>query len=314
MLLTGDVRERLRELSDQSVNCVVTSPPYFGLRDYGIGGQIGLEKTPQEYVDALVDVFREVKRVLRDDGTVWLNLGDSYAANTKAGNKVFGNTEFNQNRPSRQATKTPERRLSEGIKVKDLIGIPWRVAFGLQDDGWYLRSDIIWNKPNCMPESVKDRPTRAHEYIFLLTKSKSYYYDHLAIKEDCSESNIKDFLNRKTLDNKGDHGGTRKDLARGRDAYMSSDFKRNKRSVWTVTTKPYKGAHFAVFPADLIEPCVLAGCPPCGTVLDPFMGSGTTGVVATRHNRKFIGVELNPTYVELARERIGNEINSNTLV
>lgn len=263
-IIVGDCLDRLKELPDGSVQCCITSPPYWGLRDYGSDDQLGLEETPEEFVTNLVDVFREVRRVLRDDGTLWLNLGDSYVGNCSRasdnGRAGYGN--------KREGVFT---KSGNGLKQKDLVGIPWRVAFALQADGWYLRQDIIWHKPNPMPEPVTDRCTKSHEYIFLLTKSKRYYYDHEAIKEKCM-----------------------------------SDTK-NKRSVWTVCPKPYKGAHFAVFPEKLIEPCVLAGCPSGSTILDPFAGSGTTGLVAKRHGCNFIGIELNPEYAELARNRIAHE-------
>lgn len=278
VILTGDALEWLRQLPDNSVNTCVTSPPYWGLRDYGIDGQIGLEETPEAYVERMIAVFREVRRVLRDDGTLWLNLGDSYAGSGKGAWKV----KDRQKEVYIPDPDSPQCRLPKvpsGLKPKNLIGIPWRVAFALQADGWYLRSDIIWYKPNAMPESVRDRPTKAHEYIFLLTKSERYYYDADAIKEDAVSGNP----NRP---------------------------KRNKRTVWTVSTKPFKGAHFATFPPDLIEPCILAGCPEGGIVLDPFFGAGTTGLVARRHNRNFIGIELNPQYVEIAKNRIKGEFPS----
>ena len=294
-IFQGDCISALKELSDGSVNCCVTSPPYYGLRDYGVDGQIGLEETPDEYVAKLVDVFREVRRVLRDDGTVWLNLGDSYCAQ---GNRS-GNNGYNDGRANRHArfnAPTPA-----GLKPKDLIGIPWRVAFALQSDGWYLRQDIIWSKVNPMPESVTDRCTKAHEYIFLMSKSAKYYYDHEAIKEDAMpDASIRDRDTTK-LNN---CFGRSKMSGLKHNAYE----KRNKRSVWTVTTKPYKGAHFATFPQDLIIPCILAGCPNGGLVLDPFGGSGTTGYVAREHGRKSILCELNAEYIELAKDRFMQEV------
>jgi DNA modification methylase len=243
------------------------------LRDYGHEGQIGLEDTPEEYVDRLVEVFREVRRVLREDGTLWLNIGDSYAG----GSGNYGS----------------------GVKAKDLMGFPWQIAFALRADGWYLRSDIIWHKPNPMPESVTDRPTRAHEHIFLLTKSPRYYYDAEAIKEPARNWGTRDRSQMRdgTTDPKLKHHG----LA-GRE--WEENPMKNKRSVWTVPTKAYKGAHFATFPTDLIDPCVMAGSQESDFVLDPFTGSGTTGVVALRHNRNFIGCELNPEYAQMARDRI----------
>lgn len=300
-ILQGDSREVLAGLPAQSVHTCVTSPPYFGLRDYGHEGQIGLEETPDAYVQRLVEVFRGVRRVLRDDGTLWLNLGDSYY-NTRpgSGGKCVlpgagkSMTEGRYHDGKRDFTGT-------GLKPKDLIGIPWRVAFALQADGWYLRQDIIWHKPNPMPESVRDRCTKAHEYIFLLTKSPRYYFDHEAIKEGAKTNDPRrpyTSQGAKQLDGRAEwKSGERRD---------GNDFtKRNRRSVWTVTTKPFKGAHFATFPPDLIEPCILAGCPEGGTVLDPFFGAGTTGLVAQQHGRRTVGIELNAEYIALARARLG---------
>jgi len=266
-LIPGDCIAGLRTLPDASVHCCVTSPPYWGLRDYGHDGQIGLEKTPDAYVARMVEVFREVRRVLRDDGTLWLNLGDSYAGSTMTAN----------------------------LKQKDLVGVPWRVAFALQADGWWLRQDIIWHKPNPMPESVRDRCTKAHEYVFLLTKSERYFYDAEAVSEES--------VGRERFGNwiKGQPCPDRQDNHR---QDMTPTTTRNRRSVWTVTTKPYSGAHFAVMPPDLVEPCIRAGCPEGGTVLDPFAGSGTTLAVAAELGRNAIGCELNPDYIELAERRI----------
>ena len=339
-ILQGNCLDKLKELPDQSVNTCITSPPYWGLRDYGTaqweGGdpncdhiqphqkrgenskkqstnnkgqagtkskickkcgairkdkQLGTEDTPKEFVNNLVQVFREVKRVLRDDGTVWLNLGDSYSSGgrtTTTNQSLRGDKDYGVTRP----------KPSKGIKPKDLIGIPWRVAFALQQDGWYLRQDIIWHKPNPMPESVKDRCTKAHEYIFLLSKSPKYYFDNEAIKEDAK---FPDGPNTpKSI--KAVDGVYSKNLQK-----IGANPKRNKRSVWIVTTKPFKGAHFATFPMDLIEPCVLAGCPENGTVLDPFGGSGTTGIVASNHNRKSVLIELNAEYIEIAKQRIQDQ-------
>lgn len=296
-------------LADQSVNCVVTSPPYYGLRDYGVDGQIGLEQTPDEYVQKLVDVFRECKRVLRDDGTLWLNLGDSYNGSGKAGNSPEyqkRHTEFGK--PSTHISRFGMPTKINNLKPKDLIGIPWRVAFALQADGWYLRSDIIWAKPNPMPESVKDRPTRSHEYIFLLSKSQRYYYDYESIKEVC--------VNGDPTSPRGSRGtspnaGRRKQDCTGNRTYTGFNgryepvAKRNKRDVWTVTPKPYRGAHYATFPPDLILPCILAGCHEGGIVLDPFVGSGTTVMVANQNNRNGIGLDLSWKYLdENARVRV----------
>lgn len=384
-ILRGDNRNTLKTLEDKSIHTVVTSPPYWGLRDYGtatweggdpscdhvansqatkkmgneefnknrpsreetktkgyyenicpkcgarrIDNQLGLEETPEEYVNNLVDVFREIKRVLRDDGTVWLNLGDSYSSGgrrTTTNQSLRGDKDYGVTRPAP----------SKGIKPKDLIGIPWRVAFALQRDGWYLRQDIIWHKPNPMPESVRDRCTKAHEYIFLLSKNVKYYYDHEAIKEPITDSTAKRLLQKNIDNQKGSErahagekpNGNMKALGRkkfdssmggggtsfvGHSGYKKSDGSymisptRNKRSVWTVTTKPFKEAHFATFPMDLIEPCVLAGCPEEGTVLDPFGGAGTTGIVASNHNRNAILCELNDEYSDIAEKRIESNL------
>lgn len=288
-IINANCREALKLLPAGRVHCVVTSPPYFGLRDYGVEVQIGLEQTPDEYVAEMVAVFREVRRVLRDDGTLWLNLGDSYAANrsyqvtpTKHKSLDFGRS---------NATKVPD-----GLKPKDLIGIPWRVAFALQADGWYLRQDVIWHKPNPMPESVRDRCTKAHEYIFLLSKSERYYFDHEAIREEAV---------RGAAGSRFDKGKTAlHQLERASTKDRQEDGRRNRRSVWTVATEPFSEAHFAVFPPSLVEPCILAGCPKGGTVLDPFGGSGTTGLVADRLGRNAVLIELNPEYAEMARRRV----------
>jgi len=296
-ILEGDCREMLKTLADQSVNCCVTSPPYFGLRDYGVADQIGLEKTPDEFVAQLVSVFREVRRVLRDDGTLWLNLGDSYAGSTNT-----GGTNSKQGDAKRiGAMNGHKRQLFDGIKTKDLIGIPWRVAFALQADGWYLRQEIIWAKPNPMPESVTDRCTKAHEYIFLLSKRARYYFDADAIAE---LSVVWGGFHGSRADKSGANGD-RNDG--GRCNVENDKATRNKRSVWTVATQSFKEAHFATFPPDLIEPCILAGCPKGGTVLDPFGGAGTTGLVAARNGRNAILVELNPAYATMAIERINGD-------
>ncbi len=295
-LLQGDALDQLKTLDSESVQCVVTSPPYFGLRDYGIEGQIGLESLPSEYVDKLVAVFQEVRRVLRPDGTVWLNLGDSYAANRPGGQPVPTNT---RNKQGHYGVAV----IPSGLKPKDLIGIPWRVAFALQADGWYLRSDIIWEKPNAMPESVKDRPTKAHEYIFLLTKSERYYYDAEAIKEPATSG-------KKTSGNKERFVAARGERSRlnthlGSNVPWENDGQgRNRRSVWSVPTKPYKEAHFATFPPALVEPCILAGCPENKVILDPFAGAGTTLLVAEQLGRHSIGIELNPDYCKLTKKRL----------
>lgn len=300
-ILIGDVRQRLRDLPDRSVHCVVTSPPYFGLRDYGHEGQIGLEPTPAEFVSVMVDVFREVRRVLRDDGTLWLNLGDSYAANR--GYQV----------PDSKHTDVGNSRGMSadaiGLKPKDLIGIPWRVAFALQADGWWLRQDIIWSKPNPMPESVTDRCTKAHEYLFLLSKSARYRFDADAIKEE-SAQDARLFGQGGATGSRGQQayaaasGGKQDRAQRDNSGGYGTDGFRNRRSVWTVATQPFSGAHFATFPPNLIEPCILAGCPRHGTVLDPFGGAGTTALVADRLNRNAILIELNPEYAAIAERRV----------
>jgi DNA modification methylase len=307
-ILIGDCRERLRELPSGSVHTCVTSPPYFGLRDYGVDGQIGLELTPDAFVAELVSVFREVRRVLRDDGTLWLNLGDSYAGSWGAqGHRVTESDAASwhgsqiKNHPKR-ATGTGSIRQA-GLKPKDLIGIPWRVAFALQADGWFLRQDIIWSKPNPMPESVTDRCTKAHEYVFLLSKSPRYHFDAAAIAEpaDCPEGpgNIR----QKYTDEYNRTGDERLRTKAGL-VNIGARATRNKRSVWTVGTKPFAEAHFATYPPELIEPCILAGCPVGGTVLDPFGGAGTTGMVADRLGRNAVLIELNPEYAAIAQRRI----------
>ena len=263
----GDCREVLRGLEESSVHCVVTSPPYWGLRDYGADGQLGLEDTPADHVANMVDVFREVRRVLREDGTLWLNYGDTYAAT------------------------------GSGLKPKDLCGIPWRVAFALQEDGWWLRQDIIWHKPNPMPESCTDRCTKSHEYIFLLAKSPRYYYDADAVREPNSDPTRTNFERGVKLDK------SRKDLASWSKPYKPAAG-RNLSSVWNIPVISYPGAHFATFPHDLVKPCIMAGCPDGGTVLDPFTGSGTVAEVARANGCKFVGAELNPEYIELAKKRL----------
>ena len=300
----GDCRQILQTLPEKSVNCCVTSPPYFGLRDYGMAEQIGLEPTPEQFVAELVAVFREVLRVLRDDGTLWLNLGDSYNAyNANRG----ASTSISDGSAGRDHPQHSRGLTTTTLKNKDLIGIPWRVAFALQADGWYLRQDIIWHKPNPMPESVRDRCTKAHEYIFLLSKSARYFYDADAIKEPIAEST------KEWGGGKKGWGAAKKDHHIRSQAAIrngqgrcgeSDDGMRNRRSVWTVTSYPYKGAHFATFPPALVEPCILAGCPVGGTVLDPFSGSATTGQVALANARSYIGCELNPDYHELAQRRL----------
>jgi len=298
-ILIGDCRELMASLPERSVHCCVTSPPYFGLRDYGHDGQIGLEPTPEEFVAAMVEVFREVRRVLRDDGTVWLNLGDSYSNVGKWGGSTSGKHAkalHGEQQSSCREKRDSDAPASAGLKPKDLIGIPWRVAFALQADGWYLRQDIIWHKPNPMPESVRDRCTKSHEYIFLLSKLERYFFDAEAIKEVAVKGAAgSNFHTGKTATHL---------LGRSSTKEREDSGTRNRRSVWSVATKPFKGAHFATFPPDLIEPCILAGCPQGGTVLDPFGGVGTTGIVAQTHGRNAILCELNPEYAAMAHERI----------
>lgn len=282
-----DCREGLKLLEDNSIDCCITSPPYWGLRDYGSPGQIGLEDSIDGYLEVMVEVFREVKRVLKSKGTLWLNLGDCYAGSGKGVWENPKNVKENYIPKSKHNGKS-------GLKPKDLIGIPWRVAFALQDDGWYLRSDIIWNKSNAMPESVTDRPTKSHEYMFLFSKESQYYYDHEAIKEPS--------ITKKSDKPRGSKGvlGKENEGRRLETNKPKPKETRNKRSVWTVPTAQFREAHFATFPPKLIEPCILAGCPVGGIVLDPFMGSGTTAEVAIENQRNYIGFELNQDYINIA--------------
>ena len=334
-IICGDCLEVMRTWPEKSINCCVTSPPYWGLRDYGVDGQIGLEATPEEFIAKMVEVFAEVRRVLRDDGTLWLNLGDSYnnfRSQMGPGQAVHGRDKLN----GKPDVKSKTRGVHT-LKEKDLCGIPWRVALALQADGWYLRQDIIWHKPNPMPESVTDRCTKAHEYIFLLTKKPRYYYDADVIKEPCesanpdsnsyrangkSDSRKKHAIYCKECNGSGDGidgesgteceacGGTglanigkAKTAVKNEGFWIPSESGRNKRSVWTVSTKPYREAHFATFPPDLIDPCILAGCPKGGVVLDPFMGSGTVAEVAIKNGRNYVGTELSQDYMQFNHER-----------
>lgn len=311
MIHQGDSITVLKTLPSESVDCCITSPPYWGLRDYGVEGQLGLEKTPEEYVAKMVEVFREVRRILKEEGTCWINLGDSYATSGMVGSggtnnayadklKIKGVENYKAFEP---------RKLTFGLEPKNLVGIPWRVAFALQADGWYLRQDIIWHKPNPMPESVTDRCTKAHEYIFLMAKNQRYYFDNEAIVEQS--------VDKESIEGRRHRNKRQCDLT-GDPKLMQNFYKitgkkyltRNRRSVWTITTKPFKGTHFAVFPEDLIRPCILAGCPKGGIVLDPFMGSGTTAVVAKKLGRRWIGIELNPEYIKMAENRIANTMES----
>jgi DNA modification methylase len=365
-ILQGDALAILKTLPDDSVHCCVTSPPYWGLRDYGVEGQIGLEKTPAEYLERMVAVFEEVRRVLKKDGTCWVNMGDGYAGGGNGGGGSFAKDYSDygdKNVPFRKGSRgvSKSKRIECGsdrwggggnlrvpqLKAKDLVGMPWRLAFVLQDSGWYLRQDIIWSKPNPMPESITDRCTKSHEYIFLLTKSPRYFYDQEAISEPVSlgtharlSQNIQAQIGSARANGGAKTNGNMK--AVGRNSWPGSEFqdgknavshpnvgknrkhgehgavknnasfdaslaiipaKRNKRSVWTVATHSYKEAHFATFPPDLIKPCILAGCPVGGLVIDPFGGSGTTGQVALKLGRRAILIELNPAYITLIRKR-----------
>lgn len=288
--MTGSCLDVLKTLPDESVHCVVTSPPYWGLRDYEIEGQIGLETTPEEYVRKLVDVFREVRRVLRKDATLWLVLGDSYAGGGRGGNPV--DSPFRKQATNVGSLIAPSS-IPRGLKPKDLLGIPWRVAFALQADGWWLRSDIIYAKLNPMPESVTDRPTSAHEHVFLLARSKRYYFDADAVRIPQSEGTFERFGN-----NRAPRKTTSKAIAANEGI----------RNVWTIATEPFPEAHFATFPCALVEPCIKAGCPKGGTVLDCFGGAGTTGLVADRLGRDAILIELNPEYAAMARRRINDDV------
>lgn len=317
-ILQGDCIKVMRTLHDESIDCCVTSPPYWGLRDYGVDGQLGLESTPEEYVAKMVEVFREVKRVLKSDGTCWVNLGDCYAHSGACGGgspvdnrkPEYGRKGYSSDayggRPNATDAQKKVSMIPNGLKPKDLVGIPWRVAFALQADGWWLRQDIIWHKPNPMPESVTDRCTKAHEYVFLLAKSSRYWYDSDAVKEDITESSI-------IRNQSGWNGNEERGWVNGKQNHLSKYFgsdsartatRRNLRSVWSIPVYPYSEAHFATFPPDLVKPCILAGCRPDGTVLDPFGGSGTTGMVAHDLGRNAILIELNPEYIKIANRRI----------
>ncbi|MDR2089109.1 MAG: site-specific DNA-methyltransferase [Clostridiales Family XIII bacterium] len=300
-IICGDALETLKTMPSESVNCCVVSPPYYGLRDYGAKGQIGLERTPAEYVARLAEAFREVRRVLRGDGTLWIVIADSYAGNGKGVTKE---------KRSRKAGSG-----QSGIKPKDLVGIPWALAFALRDDGWYLRSSIIWQKPNPVPESCRDRPARSHENVFLLSKSLKYHYDRAAVAQPVAAGTHARMNRAVSPEHKyarAAFGQTVQTFNKPRPNRAGVETKladtRNLRDVWTVSTKSYRGAHFAVYPPELITPCILAGCPPGGVVLDPFFGSGTTGEVALRLGRRYIGIDLNPDYCRLAEERLKGAI------
>ena len=320
----GDALKILKTWPDEFVDCVVTSPPYWGLRDYGVGGQLGLEKTPEEYVIKMVEVFREVKRVLKKEGTLWLNLGDTYSGSGNGSwnidNPEMYGKQFYKNKSPKEFLAKP--RTWKGLPSKNIVGIPWRVAFALQADGWYLRQDIIWAKPNPMPESVTDRCTKSHEYIFLLTKSPKYYFDAMEIMEpSVTQENRPDGIIRDriydydsklaVIQKRKRKNGVGIDDGKGKNGEYGFNCGvrayRNKRSVWTVTTKPFKEAHFATFPSDLITPMILAGGPEKGIVLDPFMGSGTTAYVARSLGRNFLGIELNPSYIKMAERRLAQK-------
>ena len=325
----GDCLEVLKTIPENTFDCCVTSPPYFGLRDYGSNGQIGLENSPEDYIGKLVSVFEEVRRTLKPDGTLWLNIGDSYAGSRKGAMVYPENAKAYKQGSNRGSVDSPAclLPLPQGYKPKDLIGIPWMLAFALRSAGWYLRQDIIWEKPNPMPESVRDRCTKCHEYIFLLSKSKRYFFDAEAIAEpvaDSTVSRMKQDISKqagsswpgydKPVKAKAPRYGGKKytenpdvfNRTKSGNAYELRD-RRNKRDVWRVTTRAFKGAHFATFPEELISPCILAGSRRGGCILDPFIGSGTTGVVSRKNGRNFVGIELNPEYAKMAEMRIFNE-------
>lgn len=317
-IYTGDALETLKTFAGESIHCCITSPPYWSMRDYGVQGQLGLESTVEEYTAKVTDVFREVRRVLRKEGTLWLSMGDCFASG--------GRTTWDLSSDNRAHNRMPGARLATpaGLKAKDLVGLPWRVAFALQEDGWWLRSDIIYSKPNPMPESVTDRPTKAHEYVFLLAKSERYYFDQEAAREPYvygrdhhrnkdipPDSHVPGAPMHSGLHRAGNNkklGGTREDHRWNSvpTDHRGIDSGRNCRSVWTIPTSGFSGAHFATFPEELVRRCLVAGCPEGGIVLDPFMGSGTVGLVALKHNRKYVGIELNPAYVRMAEQRIHN--------
>lgn len=331
--MVGDVMAKLAEIESDSVDCVITSPPYWNLRDYGMSSQIGLEKTPDLYIGNLRMIFEQVRRVLKPKGTLWLNLGDSYASAQKNRTQAqaLAKTKLAGGVKTQTQSLIQQRKITKNLKAKNLAGIPWRTALALQSDGWNLRQDIIWHKTNPMPESVTDRCVRSHEYIFLLTKSSRYFFDHKSIQEPAVTANELKWAGDKPgicseKSWRGSGKSTRRFGRNGKNSFrgqghmrpgsgpanrpgrdlggVGTGVMRNKRSVWTVSTKPFKGAHFATFPPDLIEPAILAGCPAGGVILDPFFGSGTVGVVASKFGRKYIGIELNPKYAKMAKRRI----------
>lgn len=323
----GDCRDLLEYLPSESVHCIVTSPPYFVLRDYNVDGQMGLEPSPDAFVEALVGVLRQCRRVLRNDGTLWLNIGDSYAGSGRGGNPTKKSSTLQGGHASQEAsmvrrTRKPTeisgtardaavtqhgaRGANAKLKQKDLIGIPWMTAFALRADGWYLRQDVIWHKPNPMPESVRDRCTKAHEYVFLLSKSSTYYFNSESIQEPATgrpPGNVKPTKGGRNYEKGAVEHRTASGLHN-----IGARQTRNRRSVWSVSTRPFKEAHFATFPPDLIRPCILASCPEGGVVMDPFFGAGTTGLVASQTGRNCIGIELNPDYIDIAKRRLGTGI------
>ena len=302
-ILQGNCIDKIKELEDNSIDCVVSSPPYFGLRDYGVDEQFGLEKTYQDYLANTVKVFETFKPKLKDTATIWWNVGDSYNSNNG-----FSRNKGKYKRPGRDGGSNNKKLFKDNIiKEKDLLMIPNRVAIALQEAGWYIRSEIIWHKPNPMPESVRDRPTSCHEKIWLITKSKKYYYDANSIREPLASSSITR-LNQDIKNQKGSTRGNGGMKSNGNMKAVGNMETKNKRNVWTITTKPFKGAHFATFPKDLIEPCIKAGCPENGIVLDPFGGAGTTGIVSALNNRNAILIELNSEYIKIAEDRIDKEV------
>lgn len=319
-IIQGDAKEVLKTLPDSSIDCCVTSPPYWGLRNYGVEGQLGLEPTPELFVENIVAVFSEVKRVLKPTGILWLNIGDSYAGSGRGVGDTKKTSELQRNHSESYVGDIKPIFKTETYKPKDLVGIPWMVAFALRANGWYLRQDIIWHKPNPMPESVKDRCTKAHEYIFLLSKSARYYYNNEDIKTESLEMNWQSRLERDSIKSHPDRlkngirtkstfGNRNGELNRLHSGNNYTDFgKSNKRSVWTVTTKPFSDAHFATFPEELIVDCIKAGCPQGGIVLDPFSGAATTAVVSKKLNRNYLGIELNPEYIAISNKRIHKEL------
>ena len=309
-IICGDALETLKNFPDESINCSITSPPYYGLRDYHKKEQIGREKTVEEYLDRLINVFREVRRVLKKDGTCFIVIGDSYAGTSSK--KEQRDPKYPKGRNGQNPSITQKVL---GYKSKDLMGIPWRLAFALREDGWYLRSDIIWHKENAMPEACKDRPTRSYEHIFLLSKSPRYYYDYDSLAEPMKEVSKKRYVRGRSKENKylNENSGAKIQKineARGYGQYKGDNIPqfRNKRDIWTINTTSFRGNHYAAFPPKLAEICMIAGCPKGGIILDPFIGSGTVGLIALLHNRKYIGIELNEEYVNLTKKRIETEV------